>query len=219
MTAIWYSVPFSICSDSMHSLAVQVYRFTSTFACFIFVLFFSIFFSEMSSRPFCEQCNVLCDTERMLENHKKGKKHRAKCLSLTSNAFECNDLEIALPRVTTPDNSVLNNAFSGLDPSSNDFPSVPQNFHCATCNISLNSAQQYEAHITGQKHLKKVKSAASSSSISTGELPASDQSPSASLMVFVHFKFSCGRLISLISSILRHWFCNSPKRMYGLYPK
>ncbi|TPP59185.1 hypothetical protein FGIG_08787 [Fasciola gigantica] len=139
----------------------------------------------MASPSFCECCGVYCDTELQLENHKKGRKHRAKCLSSTTNVLSSPNLEVALPKQTTPENSVSDlNEFSPMINNSGCLQSflvtdspVPGDFYCKTCKILSNSAQQYEQHISGQKHLKKVKSEGSSSSISTGDVSVSDRSP------------------------------------------
>ncbi|XP_063784013.1 zinc finger protein 346 isoform X2 [Pseudophryne corroboree] len=88
---------------------------------------------------FCSLCKATFNNPHMAEQHymgKKHKKHETKSKLMTIYTSSGN----TLPQ-TTP-----------LKPLRPGTGSTGNGFSCATCNIIVNSIEQYQAHITGAKH-------------------------------------------------------------------
>ncbi|CAE1298131.1 unnamed protein product [Acanthosepion pharaonis] len=90
----------------------------------------------------CECCNVTVNSLQQLEAHKSGQKHQSKLLQMDP------DKQMETNFVTAINNLKL--------PVSSE---KKQSFTCVYCNISVNSLQQLEAHMSGNKHQAKLQKA------------------------------------------------------------
>lgn len=90
----------------------------------------------------CECCHVTVNSLQQLEAHKIGGKHQAKIQQLDPSQ------QMDVNFVTAINNLKL--------PVSSE---AKQSFTCVYCNISVNSLQQLEAHMSGSKHQAKLQKA------------------------------------------------------------
>ncbi|KAM3925775.1 zinc finger protein 346 isoform 1-T1 [Leptodactylus fuscus] len=97
---------------------------------------------------FCHLCNATFNNPNMAEQHYKGKKHqkqetKSKLMTIYTSSGN------TLPQTTT-----LNPVTPGSGATGNWF-------NCDTCNVVLNSIEQYQAHVSGSKHKNNLKAMAS----------------------------------------------------------
>ncbi|XP_075715499.1 zinc finger protein 346 [Rhinoderma darwinii] len=88
---------------------------------------------------FCQLCNATFNNPHMAEQHYKGKKHKkqetkSELMTIYTSAGN------TLPQ-TTP-----------LKPVTPGSGSTKDGYSCDTCNVVLNSIEQYQAHVSGSKH-------------------------------------------------------------------
>ncbi|XP_069828761.1 zinc finger protein 346 isoform X2 [Dendropsophus ebraccatus] len=93
---------------------------------------------------FCQLCNATFNNPHMAEQHYKGKKHhkqetKSKLMTIYTSSGQT-------PPQTTP-----------INPQTPGSGATGNWFSCDTCNIVLNSIEQYQAHISGSKHKNNLK--------------------------------------------------------------
>ncbi|XP_056430701.1 zinc finger protein 346 isoform X2 [Hyla sarda] len=94
---------------------------------------------------FCQLCSATFNNPHMAEQHYKGRRHlkqetKSKLMTIYTSTGD-----------TPPQTAPLNPITPGSGATGNWF-------NCDTCNIVLNSIEQYQAHISGSKHKNNVKS-------------------------------------------------------------
>lgn len=98
----------------------------------------------------CELCGISCDTNEVLQNHQKGKKHLKKMKD--SGQIPNTPLTPIASQDTPPTLSVVN-------PESNEGKTV--SLHeakavCELCGITCDTNEMLKIHMTGKKHRKNV---------------------------------------------------------------
>ncbi|KAI3686538.1 hypothetical protein L1987_80217 [Smallanthus sonchifolius] len=84
----------------------------------------------------CDICNVFCNDQEVFQKHVAGKKHSAKSIIQSAGA---------------------NAVFDATSDSSCGPQKKPDPFQCEICKITCSSSELLKAHISGKKHLKKMK--------------------------------------------------------------
>nr|Q8AVN9.1 RecName: Full=Zinc finger protein 346; AltName: Full=Double-stranded RNA-binding protein ZFa; Short=DsRBP-ZFa; Short=ZFa; AltName: Full=Just another zinc finger protein; Short=Protein jaz [Xenopus laevis]AAH41713.1 Jaz protein [Xenopus laevis] len=86
----------------------------------------------------CDKCNIVLNSIEQYQAHVSGAKHKNQLMSMTPLSEEGHQAVVA--------------------PSAIASGSAGKGFSCDTCNIVLNSIEQYQAHISGAKHKNHLKS-------------------------------------------------------------
>ncbi|KAL8226612.1 hypothetical protein R6Q57_016444 [Mikania cordata] len=102
-------------------------------------------------RPFkCEVCNITCNTEDLLEKHKKGKKHSKSLQKLGDSSANATKM---VPPPVASESLVgeLGNKQHGLVQHGVRAESI----HCDLCNVVCYNQEIYQKHVVGKKHSAK----------------------------------------------------------------
>ncbi|KAD5507882.1 hypothetical protein E3N88_15585 [Mikania micrantha] len=102
-------------------------------------------------RPFkCEVCNITCNTEDLLEKHKKGKKHSKSLQKLGDSSANATKM---VPPPVASESLVgdLGNKRHGLVQHGVRAESI----HCDLCNVVCYNQEIYQKHVVGKKHSAK----------------------------------------------------------------
>nr|XP_043606119.1 zinc finger protein 346-like isoform X2 [Erigeron canadensis] len=95
---------------------------------------------------YCHICDVACSSQDVFQTHVAGKKHSAKAIMQAASSKGNFNL--------TSECSLEAQPITG---GSQMKPDIPQSFSCELCKISCTSNELLNMHLTGKKHLKKLR--------------------------------------------------------------
>ncbi|CAH1428303.1 unnamed protein product [Lactuca virosa] len=94
---------------------------------------------------YCETCNAVCNNQNAFQAHLAGKKHSAKAMmQLVVTNGVVNTTSESDPKGPTPEPEAQTN-------------NNPNPIQCQLCKISCSSIEVFNTHMSGKKHLKKLK--------------------------------------------------------------